>query len=212
VRGKLKKIYRKILPPREDPVVKYLQQEIKKGKTLLDIGCGKCSQVKYLQSNYSIGVDIFRNYVYESKRKKIHSQYIIGDIRELNFKPKSIDVVIAIEVIEHLEKHDGYTLLQKMENWAKEKIIISTPNGVWVQDEYDNNPYQKHKSVWQVKDLEKLGFKVYGVDEFKLVRKFYRRIKFQFIRRRIVDISWKLSPLTYKLPKRAFRLLGVKEL
>jgi len=81
------------------------------------------------------------NHTYkESKKKQIHNEYILADLRKLEFKPKSFDAILCLEVIEHLTKEEGHDLIKKMEKWARKKIIITTPNG------YDCNPFQTHKS------------------------------------------------------------------
>ncbi len=57
-----------------------------------------------------------------------------------------------------------------MGKWSKNKIIIFTPNGFIWQDGYDDNSLQEHKSGWCAEELEKLGFKVYGMNGWKKLR------------------------------------------
>jgi len=42
---------------------------------------------------------------------------------------KSFDIVIAMDLIEHLPKSDGYKLLYEMERIARKACMIMTPNG-----------------------------------------------------------------------------------
>jgi len=119
--------------------------------------------------------------------------------------------VIALDVLEHLSKEEGYELLKKMERWARKKVIIFTPNGYVYQDGYDNNPFQEHKSGWGVKELEELGFKVFGINGWKKLRGYKASIKYKpsFLWERISDLTQKI---TYYYPKLAFQLFAVKEI
>jgi len=72
-----------------------------------------------------------------------------------NFKENSFDCVLASDVIEHFSKEEGYKLIEMMEKIARRKVIIYTPNGFLKQGEYDNNPWQVHKSGWNVKEMKK---------------------------------------------------------
>ena len=152
------------------------------------------------------------NHTYkESKKKQIHNEYILADLRKLEFKPKSFDAILCLEVIEHLTKEEGYGLIKKMEKWARKKIIITTPNGYLYQDGYDCNPFQTHKSGWSVGELEKLGYEVYGIDGWKKLRGYKGSIKYRpnLFWAIISDITQKV---VYRYPKLAFRLLAVKNM
>jgi len=163
----VKSLYRKIFPLPVDSLINPLEAALSDCHIVLELGCGSHSQLQYLSLPFSIGVDIFEPYLSESKKKIIHHQYIKGNVNEIEFKEKSVDAVVCLEVIEHLTKEEGYKLIKKMEKIARKKIILSTPNGYYPQNEYDGNPYQQHKSAWSIKDFKDLGFEVYGLGEFK---------------------------------------------
>jgi len=46
---------------------------------------------------------------------------------------------------------------------SREKIIISTPNYEYVQNEARGNPYEKHVSLWNRKAFELQGYSIKGV-------------------------------------------------
>jgi SAM-dependent methyltransferase len=203
----LKLIYRKIFPH----VTEYLKKELQGCKSVLDLGCGYNSPIQYCKIPFSVGVELFEPYLKESKRKRIHNRYIKADIKKIDFEPKSFDAVIAIEVLEHLEKEEGQKLIANMEKWARKKIIISTPNGYLYQTEVDGNPLQEYKSGWSVEELKNLGFKVRGLNGFKPLRGYAATIKYKpkFLWRIISDLTQKI---TYYFPKLAFQLFAVKEI
>jgi SAM-dependent methyltransferase len=201
-----------------------LQWELKDCESVLDLGCGPSSPLQYCKNiKYSIGVEAFQPYLEESKRKNIHTEYLKKRIEEVDFSRDSFDAVIMIEVLEHLTKETGLEILEKAEKWAKNKIIISTPNGYFPMDAVDSNVFQRHLSGWNIDALEKLGFKCYGVsglkslylkenivhslnnekdNTFSNIR--FRPKKFFYV------INGLLQVFSYYFPKKAFGLFAIK--
>ncbi len=177
-----------------------LKRELINCNSLLDIGCGARSRVQHLNMKYSVGIDRFKPYLKESISNKIHNKYILGDIMKMNFKNKSFDVVLLLDIIEHLSKSDGEKLLTKVERWAKKKIIICTPNGFFSQQESDGNIFQKHLSGWTIPELESRGYKIQGIHGLK----YTNQNKFLYP-------LWLFSQLfIYYFPKIAFQIFAVK--
>ena len=140
-----------------------LQRELKDCRSVLDLGCGPNSPLQYCRNiKYSVGVEPFKPYLKESKKRKIHDKYLNKKIEELDFPENSFDAVIMIEVLEHLPKSVGLKVIKKAEKWARKKIIITTPNGYFPMGRVDNNPWQEHLSGWTIAEFYKLGFVCYG--------------------------------------------------
>lgn len=137
------------------------------------------------------------------------NQYIKADIRKLSFKQNSFDAVLALDVLEHLSNEESYELIGKMGEWAKKKVIIFTPNGFVWQNGYDNNSLQIHKSGGSVSELKNRGFKVYGINGYKILRGYTAEIKFE-PRLFWIIISDLTQKFTYLFPKYAFQLFCVK--
>lgn len=143
----------------------FVDRELKKNKTILDVGCGTGSFMYVFNQNkdYEItGVDIYMPSAREARRTGIYKKVMVQDIRKLNFKNKSFDVVVSNHVIEHLNKQDGFRMLKNMENIAKSKVIVVTPMGEFEQHTYGGNKYQEHNSAWYPEDFVKKGYKVIG--------------------------------------------------
>jgi len=198
-----------------------LKRELRDCDSVLDLGCGPNSPIKYCRVKYSVGVDVFRPYIEESKKKKIHNKYILKDITRINFKPKSFDAVIMIDVLEHLEKEQGRKLLKKAEKWAKKKVIVSTPNGFISQKAIDKNSFQAHLAGWTPEEMRELGYKGYGMAGWKFLRRENISEKvnqegdiFSTIRFRPKSfwliISELTQAITYFFPKLAFEVFYVK--
>lgn len=164
--------YNKILSRFIHTTVYCLKKELQDCDSVLDLGCGPSSPLQHCSNiKFSIGVEVFKPYIEETSNKHIHNKYINTNINELIFKDKSFDAVILIEVLEHLPKEEGEQILKKAENWAKKKVIVSTPNGFLHQIELDNNPGQKHLSGYDCKSMMKLGYKLNGLAGLKCLRK-----------------------------------------
>jgi 2-polyprenyl-3-methyl-5-hydroxy-6-metoxy-1,4-benzoquinol methylase len=199
-----------------DQYLKLLEKEIVGCcETLLDIGCGPSSPIKNLSSKFkqTVGVDCYEPCILQSRSLRIHDEYKIMNALEVGeyFKAKSFDCVLASNLIEHLSKKDGLKVILMMERIAKKKVIISTPNGFIAQDGYDVNPYEVHLSGWEVDEMEKMDFRVIGMNGWKLLRGEVAAIKWRpsaFWE----SVSLLTQMVTTNHPKYAFQLLCIKDL
>jgi hypothetical protein len=188
-----------------------LKRELSGCASVLDLGCGHRSPLKLFNVPFTVGVELFEPPLQESRRKRIHTGCVKADIRAVEFKPKSFDAVIAVEVLEHLTREEGVELLAKMAEWARKKVVVTTPNGYLWQGTYDNNPLQEHRSGWTVKELRGLGFRVRGILGWKGLRGYKGSIKYRpaFLWARICDMTQKV---TWYWPERAFQLFAVRRI
>lgn len=182
--------------------------------SVLDLGCGDNSPLGFIEKkNYLVGVDGFKKSIQISKDKNIHDKYLHKDILKIkkDFKNKSFDAVVALDVIEHLQKKDGYKLIKLMEYFAIKKVILLTPNG-FVNQTGEGNGLQEHLSGWSVSDFRKLGFKIFGRYGIKSLRGEKAELKYK------PKILWglisELSNIFYtrKKPRKSYSLLAVKKL
>lgn len=151
--------------------VSNLQRELSDCSSALDLGCGPSSPLQYCKGlKSSTGVEAFKPYLEQSKKQRIHTQYLNKNIADLDFPDESFDAVIAIEVLEHLPKKVGEDIIAKAKKWAKKKVIISTPNGFVSQTSLDGNKLQVHLSGWTVAEFSKLGFITKGLSGLKCLR------------------------------------------
>jgi ubiquinone/menaquinone biosynthesis C-methylase UbiE len=191
-----------------------LQKELNNMKTVLDVACGARSPLsEFKKTFYSVGIDIFKPSIERSKKAKLHDDYRVGNVLNLGkyFKKKSFDAVVALDIIEHLEKKDGLRLLEQMEKIAKKKVIILTPYGFTQQHPYEENPYQIHKSGWYPKEFIKKGYKVLGMRGLRFIRGEYATIKYKpwFLWGIISVLS---QYVTLMFPEISYQLLAVKYL
>lgn len=182
-------------------------------QSILDVGCGRTSLLRLFPKEiHRVGVERFQPYIDESKSKGFHNEYHRLDVMEIgnHFPEKSFDCVYAGDVIEHLEKEGGFTLIKMMEKIAKKKVIVYTPNGFLPQDSRDNNDLQIHKSGWTVAEMQELGFTVVGTSGLKIFRGNSTGIRFypKTIWRVVSDVS---QFYTRNNPIHAKQILCIKD-
>ena len=205
--GILKKIYHGIFPT----YIHVLRREIEGMRSLVEMGSGKTSPFRHVNfKGESVGIDIDRESINESRKRNIHKKYILGDVLKVRIKENSYDCAVALDLIEHLSKKDGYKLIKKMLSISWKKVIIFTPNGFLPQGEIAGNPFQKHLSGWSVKEFKRHGFKVKGINGIKFLRGGEARIKYR--PKLLWTIISEISQLfTYFIPSAAFQIIAIKE-
>ena len=115
-------------------IIETISDEIKKGAKVLDYGCGTGFIISHLlEKGYEIyGADSsvesikFTNNKYADKND-FRGAYLLGEI--VNLKEK-FDVILVIEVIEHLSDHFLIELFQNVKSILNPggKVIFTTPN------------------------------------------------------------------------------------
>lgn len=81
----------------------------------------------------------------------------------------SIDTVVALDVIEHMERAEGEAFVQRALEVAREQVVIFTPDGFLEQPAIDawgmNGGYwQQHRSGWTPKDFH--GWQIVRLPQF----------------------------------------------
>lgn len=139
------------------------------GKIVIDVACGKGKWGYLVRTDrggdnaYLIGCDAFKPYLHHVKEHAVYDDCILCDAKQLPYRDRIADVIIACEILEHLEKADGYKFLIELERTCKEKLIVTTPNVFVSQNKVESNIFQVHKSVWDSRELQNMGFDVHGI-------------------------------------------------
>ena len=186
----------------------------KKAKTMLDVGSGKGKHMKYINKKgeyIATGVDIYPPCIEHCKLQGIYYSLYCCDMRALPFKEKSFDIILCLNVLEHLDKQDGNLFLQQIGTFASSQIVLDIPVGQWEQGAYDGNPFQVHRSTWYPGDLRKLGFKVRGYAPPRLLVKILWNLP-NGLRLIYYSVYVLLSPFVYYFPRLAGSMICVKNL
>ncbi|MFA5592086.1 MAG: methionine biosynthesis protein MetW [Micavibrio sp.] len=140
---------------------------IKKTERVLDIGCGIRPQ-KYFKPYLHVCLEPFQEYIDILNIHYGHNPgfLILAGLAQDTLKSipdKSFDSVFLIDVIEHIEKDDGFALLKEMRRIARKQILLFTPLGFMPQhyEEGDKDAWglggtelQEHRSGWKPDDFD----------------------------------------------------------
>lgn len=221
VKRLLKKVDSILFPRLYSPLDEYEEviaaELVGKCDSLLDVGCGvtKHSPMYDLARNFGkiIGIDLFEPTIAENKISGNYHEYYVWDAKDIEqkFGPKSVDAILATDLIEHVDPKTGIELLDQFDRVARKKIILFTPNGFIPQDEYDDNKFQIHRSGWTVNDFRSRGYRVLGMNGLKFLRGEQARMRWMpewfWLR-----ISLWTQLFTRHFPRFAFHLLVIKDL
>lgn len=133
--------------------------------SILDVACGLSLKSKFIPAQIRVGVDIYDKY-FDHIEADVPYVVIKHDVRKLNdiFVPKSFDLVIALDVIEHIEKKEALDMIAQCEKIARKAVILETPKGYIPQNidvlGHGGHEYQTHRCGWEAEELEKMGYEV----------------------------------------------------
>jgi len=193
-----------------------LSKEIDNNWTILDAGCGRTSALQGVnKGSYSVGLDSYKPYLIKIRGLSVHNACVLGDVRALPFKFNSFDCVVATEILEHISKRDGLKMLAEIERVAKNKILMTTPNGfLSTYAGPDDNPDETHLCGYDVNELVNLGFRVYGYHGLKAcwtVQQGQAVIRFR--PRWLFTIFMDITELfVFYYPSKAFQLFITKDI
>lgn len=145
----------------------------RQGRNVLDIGGGQGEPMGFLSKKQKlelrVNADFFLPHLKESKEKGTHDEYVLCDTRYLPFREKSFDMVLCLELVEHLGKENGLKLLSDIEEIARRQVILTTVVGERIApDKVKTKPW-RHLSSWDPAELRQLGYKVRG-DGFPCIK------------------------------------------
>jgi hypothetical protein len=201
------------VPLRERLFRRALARTLRDCASVIDVGCGPASPLEKVgYAGLAIGLDVSAHELRQAKRLGFHAALVRADVTTLDrvVRPRSVDAVVALDLIEHLPRDRALRLLDAFERTARRRVVVLTPNGFVSQPGTAENPFQEHVSGFSVGDLRARGYRVRGVlGPWFLFGPFGDvRLRPGFLWRRVADLA---SPLVYRAPSVAFALLCTKD-
>ncbi len=140
-------------------------------KTVLDLGCGfglygaicrnyldamhgRCRRDDWVVT--IVGIDAYEQY--DNPAWDLYDEVLYGDFsrRALNC---SVDLVLMIDSLEHLEQVAGRDFLSALVSHNKH-VIVSVPNGVMEQGAVYGNEYERHRTTFYGSEFDEYEHKV----------------------------------------------------
>jgi hypothetical protein len=85
-----------------------------------------------------------------------YNKVIEGDVLQLYKSFNRYDLILMIDIIEHIEKEKALAMLQFFVSQGS-SIIVATPKDFFQQELYESE-YEHHVSHWTKDDFKKLGY------------------------------------------------------
>jgi len=157
---------------------------LRRAHTVLDIGSGIRPQT-LVQAQAHVCVEPYGPYVDVLSRE--HPGIVILNCtwdQAVSMIPTgSVDAVVLMDVIEHLEKSDGVRLLEKTVELARSQIVVQTPLGFLPQGEdevedawgMDGVDWQVHRSGWLPEDFP--GWDILACEQFHFQDAYGRQLE-----------------------------------
>lgn len=142
---------------------KLVQRKINQDDSVLDLGCGIQQANDRIRAKSILGVDIWDVYL---NHVKDNIQTVRISMSELDrFMDKSYDVVICLDVVEHLEKELALKVIDECKRISRKRAVIYTPsefkdNMDAISNSWDlgENPHQEHKCLLDMNDFISRGY------------------------------------------------------
>jgi ubiquinone/menaquinone biosynthesis C-methylase UbiE len=127
-------------------LAEYVQHDIGKPNTILELGAGYCNFINNISAKHKIALDTnSSSKKYANKDVKFHT----GKCNKLKFiSSNSIDVVFASNLLEHLSSTELEELFSELRRIVKKKgkIVILQPNFYYAYREYFHD--YTHKTIF----------------------------------------------------------------
>ncbi len=143
-------------------------------KKVVDIGCGKGTMGALLRNyrpvEYLLGLDAFSPYLQHNAERRYYDDLMRFDLEKcesLPFKDDEFDLVLCLEVVEHLDKCRALRILSELGRIGR-RVVVSTPSFDVPRHAMDGNPWQRHRCVITRKDFQSAGYKVYGAGPVRI--------------------------------------------
>lgn len=136
-------------------------------QSVLDIGAG-IRPMQWYKPNHHMCIEPYTPYAKVLERSGYHviNATAKDALTQLIADGQHFEAVYLLDVIEHMDRAEGFTVLELANQVATRQIVVFTPDGFEPQTKdvwgYGGHYWQTHKSGWSAEDF--LMFDVSKVD------------------------------------------------
>jgi len=143
--------------------------------SILDVGCGEGVTINliepYIKNKTCLGIDLDPAHIKMSKENAPFCEFKTGDIYNMPFEENAFDVLLCLEVLEHLDNPEK--AIKQLYKTTSKYLIISVPNEpIWrilnmVRGSYWKNMGNTpgHLNHWSTKSLKKFAGKYFKISK-----------------------------------------------
>ena len=149
---------------RRDIILKLLNPLISDGMKILDIGCSNGSLINKINSNKNLeihGIDISSKAIKYSKNKGLQNTQVM-DADKLKYGDKEFDIIIASDVLEHIENDNDALLEWKRVLKDNGFAIIFVPAimALWSHNDIYSEHFRRYEKSQFRRRLINSGFNI----------------------------------------------------
>ncbi len=152
-------------------------------------------------------IEAFEEYLTPIHKFVYNTLYVGEAQRIIPSLKETYDLVLLIDVLEHLSKEEGERLLRLLTEKHK-TILVSVPRDIGDQKDSFGNPYETHRSSWRLSEFKHYGYVLSLRDPSSIIaiiskdKKRIRTLRAQ-LRYRSFAILFSYTPLLTRLLRRA---------
>jgi len=133
---------------------------------ILEVGCSSGFLIKELKENFPqtivLGADVVKDALHRLAHKSPGTPLFLFDLTQCPLPEASMDIVVALNVLEHIE--DDVLALKKIYHLLKPggKLIIEVPASPWLYDSFDAalHHFRRYTAKDLIKKMQSAGFVV----------------------------------------------------
>jgi ubiquinone/menaquinone biosynthesis C-methylase UbiE len=142
-------------------------------RSLLDAGCGEGETLTRLSApECLVGLDVNADAVAFAARRCPRAEVLRGSVYQLPFADRSFDLVLCLEVLEHLQ--EPQRAVAELGRVSRRDVVVSIPHEPWfrigsaLRGKYLRNlgNHPEHVNHWDRRDLRRFlepGLEVVGI-------------------------------------------------
>lgn len=152
-------------------IIQVIKEQMKSCESVIEFGAGHFEMIGALNCATRIGVEIHRPYI----ERRICDASVIpicadATVIAKQIPDESLEGVMLIDFIEHLDKQTALEMLDDIERIATKSLVVHCPAGKHPQSEdafgLGGDEFQTHRSQWEAEDFESRGYVVIMIDKF----------------------------------------------
>ncbi len=137
--------------------------------SILDVGMGRGNYGWFLRQDVGwrgrlVGLEVWAPYVVgpgalAGGNRDYYEQIEVGDVRERESFVEALapDVVFAFDVVEHMVRDEGASVISMLARHCRREVLVSVPIVPYPQGPIHGNPHEEHKHDWTVEEMESVG-------------------------------------------------------